>query len=65
MFWTKAGLFGLLMANGGIMQRAEGQLRAGKGSVTGLWNQLRITSLASLGLWFAVMLAGTILTVAA
>jgi hypothetical protein len=65
VFWTKAGLVMALLANGGLMQRAESRLRAGKGSAPGLWDQLRVTSYASLGLWFAVVLAGTALTAAA
>jgi hypothetical protein len=63
VFWIKAGLIVLLLANGGIMQRAETQLRRGVGSARHHWDHLRQTSRASLALWFGVVLAGTLLTV--
>jgi hypothetical protein len=75
VFWVKAALVMLLMANGGLMQQAEGKLRANiakapkggeKASVAiaaKYWNQLRWTSYSSFVLWFGVALAGTLLTV--
>jgi K+ transporter len=57
-FWIKMGLVALLVANGLLIRRAERLARAvpAKG-----WQQLRLTSIASLVLWFSVVLAGTIL----
>jgi hypothetical protein len=55
VFWTKMGLIVLLILNGYVRLRAEAALEIGR---------LRRTSIASLVLWFAVLLAGTILTAA-
>jgi hypothetical protein len=64
VFWTKSALIVMLLANGGVMQHAETHLRTSKdGHANRYWHRLRFTSLASLGLWFAVALAGTLLTV--
>jgi hypothetical protein len=57
-FWAKIGLIGLLLANGLVMQRAE---RAARSEPAGAWRRLRATSILSLGLWFAIVLASTIL----
>jgi Family of unknown function (DUF6644) len=59
VFWTKMGLVALLLANGYGRVRAERLLR--RGDATG-WAQFRRTSIASVVLWFAVLLASTILT---
>ncbi len=61
MFWAKMVLVVLLLANGGLMVRAERRLAAGHPAEAQLWRQLRRASVVSLGLWFAVVLAGAIL----
>ncbi|HYL21462.1 MAG TPA: hypothetical protein VEU74_06860 [Gemmatimonadales bacterium] len=59
VFWTKMGLVALLIANGYLKLRAEAGLRDGGVSA---WPWLRRTAIASIVLWFAVLLAGTVLT---
>jgi hypothetical protein len=61
VFWTKMSLIVLLIANGYLKLRAEAAL--GSGSI-GAWRRLRGTAVASLVLWFSVLLAGTMLTAA-
>jgi hypothetical protein len=58
VFWTKMGLVALLLANGYWRMRAEAALRVGGVA----WRRFRQTSVASLALWFAVLLAGTMMT---
>ena len=62
VFWTKMGLIVLLIGNGYLKLRAEAALQNG---VASAWRRLRRTTVVSLVLWFAVLLAGTILTAAA
>ena len=62
VFWTKMGLIVLLIVNGYLKLRAEAALQSG--ALTA-WGRLRSTTVVSLVLWFAVLLAGTILTAAA
>jgi hypothetical protein len=57
-FWIKMGLVALLLANGVVMQRAE---RTARSMPVQAWRRLKLTSIVSLGLWFAIVLAGTIL----
>ena len=59
-FWSKIALVGLLLANGYGMVRTERRLQLAPADAR-LWRRLRLASLASLGLWFAVVLAGSIL----
>ena len=59
-FWAKIGLIAVLLANGYAMVRTERQLQLMPADPT-LWRRLRLASLASLALWFAVVLAGSIL----
>lgn len=59
VFWTKMGLVVLLLGNGYGRTRAEAAVR--RGTAAG-WNWLRRTSVASLVLWFAILLVSTILT---
>jgi len=61
VFWTKMSLIALLIANGYLKLRAERALAGGR---VAAWRQLRSTAIASLVLWFAVLLAGTVLTAA-
>jgi hypothetical protein len=58
VFWIKMGLVVLLLANGLIMRRAE---RLTLTLPAQAWAQLKATSIVSLVLWFAVLLASTIL----
>jgi uncharacterized membrane protein len=60
-FWIKMGLIGLLMLNGWVMMKAERRLQSGDPSDARGWSRLRTASLVSLALWFAVVLAGSIL----
>ena len=57
VFWTKMGLIAMLLGNGYVRLRSETALRAGLEA----WRRFRWTSIASLALWFAVLLAGTML----
>jgi hypothetical protein len=57
-FWIKMSLVALLLANGAVMQQAERTARALPAQA---WRRLKLTSVVSLVLWFAVLLAGTIL----
>jgi hypothetical protein len=61
VFWAKMGLIGLLLFNGYTMLRTERRLQAGDPADARYWRQLRTASLVSLALWFAVVLAGSIL----
>jgi len=61
VFWTKMGLIALLIANGYLKLRAEAAYASGG---VAQWGRLRGTAVASLVLWFAVLLAGTVLTAA-
>jgi uncharacterized membrane protein len=65
MFWVKMTLVFLLLANGWVMLQAERQLERVHPSDAGGWRRLRRASLVSLGLWFAVVLAGSILPILA
>ena len=60
VFWIKMGLIAVLLFNGYSMVAAERRLQLNPVD-TGQWNRLRIASLTSLALWFAVVLAGSIL----
>jgi hypothetical protein len=60
-FWTKMGLVGLLLFNGWVMVRTERGLALGNPADVRGWRRLRWTALSSLALWFAVVLAGSIL----
>jgi hypothetical protein len=59
VFWSKMGLVAVLLGNGWIRLRAE---RAVQRGVTAAWSAYRRTSIASLMLWFTLVLLGTILT---
>jgi hypothetical protein len=58
VFWVKMGLIGLLLVNGLVIQQAEGL--AVRSPARG-WRLLRIGAVVSVGLWLAVVLAGTLL----
>ncbi|MCX6552113.1 MAG: hypothetical protein NTY02_14125 [Acidobacteria bacterium] len=57
-FWIKMSLVGLLLANALVMQRAE---RLASVTPAAAWAQLKATSIISLGLWFAIVLASTVM----
>lgn len=59
LYWIKMTLIVALLANGWLRLRAEHLLQDGMTSRRGL---LLWTSLASIGLWFAVLLAGAFLS---
>ena len=56
-FWIKMGLFVALLINGVLVVRAEQEASAGE---PGARRLLRVACLASLILWLAVTLAGTV-----
>ena len=58
LYWTKMSLVALLLGNGYIRLRAERALREGREA----WILFRRTSMASLVLWFLILLAGAFLT---
>jgi len=59
VYWTKLALVAALLANGGVRLRAERAVQRGE---AGAWPAYRRTSVASLILWFTLVLLGTILT---
>lgn len=67
VFWVKLTLVALLCLNGFILQRTEIALRRhGDSQIIAepshpLWRRLRTTTVASMGLWTATALVGTIL----
>lgn len=63
VFQVKLLLVLLLLGNGWFMMRAEQALRGGHPSDPVAWARLRRSSIASLALWFAVVLAGVRVTI--
>lgn len=61
VFWVKMGLLALLLANGYLLSRTESQLRLSQTDSPVLWARLTYISGASIVLWLAVILAGTVL----
>lgn len=59
LFWTKMTLILVLLANGWLRLRAERSLANGLDTA---WTRFRRTSLASMVLWFTVLLAGSFLS---
>jgi hypothetical protein len=62
VFWVKMALLAALLTNGYLLKRTEETLSTGKQDSPQLWGRLWKISLASLLLWLAVILAGTLLT---
>ena len=62
VFWVKMGLLALLLANGWLLSRTESELRTGEIDRPALWTRLGYISYASMALWLALILAGTLLT---
>lgn len=60
-FWAKMGLVALLLLNGRTLLRAGRALERGDPADIQGWRTLRTAAVASLVLWFAVVLAGSIL----
>ncbi len=60
-FWAKMLLVMLLLVNGLVMTVTESALRTGRGEIDRLWRRLRRTAICSFALWFAAVLAGTVL----
>jgi hypothetical protein len=58
VFWTKMGLVALLIGNGYARLRCEIALRQG---AVARWSWFRRTSIASLALWFLILLFGALL----
>lgn len=60
-FWVKLALVVVLLANGALMLNVEKGLERVAGQNARGWRQLRYASVASLLLWFAVVLVGSFL----
>ena len=58
VFWIKLSLVVLLLANGLLMRQGEQLARTMPEQA---WRQLKMSSIASLVLWFAILMASTIL----
>ena len=58
VFWIKMSLVVLLLANGLLMRQGE---RLARTMPERAWRQLTASSIASLVLWFAILMASTIL----
>lgn len=61
VFWVKMALLALLLANGAAMARTERAVRDARLDAERGWRRLHATAGASLSLWFATLLAGTML----
>ncbi len=62
VYWIKMALVLTMLVNGYVITRIEPGLRADASSG---WTALRRASIASFGLWFAIVLAGTALMLVA
>jgi uncharacterized membrane protein len=61
VFWVKMTIVVLLLANGVIIARTESALRTGTEDADREWERMRTAALRSFVLWFAAVLAGTLL----
>lgn len=64
-FWVKLGLVALLLLNGLGLARTESRVREGQELAPATWGRLRFHAWASLALWVATTIAGTVLVNAA
>lgn len=69
VLWVKLGLVALLVLNGVVLERTETSLRRNGHTEPGpppdKWGTLRAAAVASIALWMATLVAGTILVNAA
>jgi hypothetical protein len=69
VLWVKLGMVALLVINGVVLERTEAKLRRNGGTSDGpppdLWGRLRGAAVASISLWIATLIAGSVLTSAA
>jgi uncharacterized membrane protein len=61
VFWVKITLVTLLLGNGVVIARTESVLRAGSEEADQQWGRMRRAAICSFALWFAAVLAGTLL----
>lgn len=61
VFWLKMALLAALLTNGYLLKRTEEALNTGQPNSPALWGRLWKISATSMGLWLAVILAGTLL----
>lgn len=61
VFWVKMTVVVLLLANGAVVARVESVLRAGTEEPDREWGHMRSAAIRSFVLWFAAVLAGTLL----
>ncbi len=61
VFWVKMLLLALLLTNGHLLSRTETTMRESAPDSPALWARLRLISAASIVLWLALILAGTVL----
>jgi len=62
VFWVKMGLIVVLLVNGWVMTRVERQLAVDSSEGAPGWGGLHRAAVASVVLWFAITLAGVMLT---
>ncbi len=58
IYWTKMALFVVLLVNGLVIVRTEGELRADPGESSPHWGRLRGRALTSIVLWFVITVFG-------
>ena len=61
VFWVKMALVALLLANGGVMTLTESRLRGSRTGGGEGWQCMQRVAACSFALWFATILAGTVL----
>lgn len=61
VFWIKMSVIALLLGNGGVLAFTESGLRSGRVDGERGWRRMRTAAICSVALWFAAVLAGTLL----
>jgi K+ transporter len=61
IFWLKMSLIAVLLMNGHLMTRAERSIRDAPADASAAWEKLRRSAVTSVGLWYAITLAGVAL----